>query len=153
MTTVTSGIRHVCDDAFPELPMKNCRAMLWMRMWSSGITHSLPKLAASFRASTSYTTQEEDEQSLSLELADSKDNWLGAIPVFYHHVNKYSSGSTNRPCCSFSPCQTEVSGSWSHTPSSQTEDCWSGSWSHWCLEDRKKKLNVCASCFHTNTIN
>lgn len=37
------------------LPMKNCSAMLCTRMWSNGITHSLPKFAASFKASTSYT--------------------------------------------------------------------------------------------------
>lgn len=35
--------------------MKNCSAMLCTRMWSKGITHSLPKFAASFKASTSYT--------------------------------------------------------------------------------------------------
>lgn len=31
--------------------------MLCTRMWSRGITHSLPKFAASFKASTSYTRQ------------------------------------------------------------------------------------------------
>lgn len=41
-------------DAFGELPMKNCSAMLCTRMCSRGMTHSLPKFAASFKASTSY---------------------------------------------------------------------------------------------------
>lgn len=40
---------------------------------------------------------------------------------------------------SFLPCQTAVSGSWSHTPSLQTEDCLSGSWWHWCLKDSETK--------------
>lgn len=48
------GIRGE-HDAFGELPMKNCSAMLCTRMWSKGMMHSLPKFAASFKASTSYT--------------------------------------------------------------------------------------------------
>lgn len=70
--------------------------------------------------------------------------------------------STFRLCYRSSPCQTVVSGSWSHTPSSQTEDCLSGSWSHWCLKDRetkttreerKAKLSICALCLSTHTTN
>lgn len=67
---VSSEVFGICG-ALGELPMKNCSAMLCTRMWSKGITHSLPKFAASFKASTSYTrwgqvslTHRETEQSL-----------------------------------------------------------------------------------------
>lgn len=56
MSSDMFGVRGV-HDAYGNLPMKNCSAMLCTRMWSRGITHSLPKFAASFKASTSYTRQ------------------------------------------------------------------------------------------------
>lgn len=36
-----------------DSPMKNCSAMLCTRICSNGITHNFPKLAASFKVSTS----------------------------------------------------------------------------------------------------
>lgn len=118
--------------------------MLCTRMWSRGITHSLPKFAASFKASTSYTTHGNASQPDAVSETDKHSGWYSETfysPIKLHYWMQQRERRTAALLFFgfFLPCQTSVSGSWSHTPSSQTEDCLSGSWWHWCLKERQRQ--------------